>query len=96
MKTELEIKMETCDHEFRKLVDMGFEDGKGSYCLKCGCSILGNKMFPATAFVGPISRRQEHGINPLRQNCYKRLERMQLKDLADKVNELTKYLNEKS
>ena len=46
-----------------------------------------------------ISRLQgiylEKSINPLRVNTYNRLVAKQLKDLADKVNELAERLNEK-
>ena len=35
----------------------------------------------------------EHDINPLRKRVYDRLEKMELKDLADKINELKDELN---
>ena len=37
----------------------------------------------------------EKPINPLRVNTYNRLVSKQLKDLADKINEMVKILNEK-
>ena len=43
-------------------------------------------------FKEPFSQRQEKGINPLRRTVYERLEKMKLKDLADKINELAKEL----
>lgn len=55
MKTELEIKMETCPHKLVELRAMGFPEAEyGWYCTLCGCTIKGNKIIPATSFAKPV------------------------------------------
>ena len=44
-------------------------------------------------FKEPFCQRQQYGINPLRKRVYKRLEKMNLRDLADKCNEIVEKLN---
>ena len=38
-------------------------------------------------------KKEFTGINPLKQRVYQRLEKMKLKDLADKINELAEKLS---
>ena len=52
MKTELEIKMETCPHDLVKM-DIQNESGftsEGWFCQLCGCTIQGDKITPATSW----------------------------------------------
>lgn len=73
MKTELEIKMETCPH---KLTYLGLLDGW--YCTLCGCTIQGNKIIPATSWskdsmhekkCGACDEVLENGKCPLKCNA---------------------------
>ena len=47
----------------------------------------------ALTILEPFPQRQKNGINPLKQTVYKRLEKMKLKDMADKINEIVDEIN---
>jgi NAD-dependent dihydropyrimidine dehydrogenase PreA subunit len=74
--------------ELHKIREHGavFMVGKnGDTCCECGEPVS-------------VKRQDSHfteikAINPIRRRVYERLEKMKLKDLADKVNEAVKELN---
>lgn len=64
MKTELEIKMETCPHKLVELRMMGFPEAEnGWYCTLCGCTIQGNKIIPATSWSKPVDGLQKQCLD---------------------------------
>ena len=60
---------------------------------KCGAVMLASKNGDICAECRKEVKKEFTGINPLKQRVYKRLEKMKLKDLADKINELAEKLS---
>lgn len=55
----------------------------------CGAIVFVGKKYDICAECG----KEIKDINPLKKSAYKRLQKMQLKDLADKVEEIVIELN---